>query len=698
MKPTILSKPFEGIKCRNVWELRKALQLYGISNGYAELQKCIEGLPRHKTLDDFKAALLPFFPSVAKAAEDIIGGIYIRIVELESCEEALSVLLEYLEKRRKGNDVTKTMLALADKERFFKEHGMNLFVYIGLTIKALKTRILDDEACAIRGDLHGLQVLLYHLYPLPARKELQLCLLETGHWLNAPPAAAGQAAVATEDAFETREMHMRNAEKLFVALFDKPMLSNIDDGGKSAKALPPLMSGHLWGILGGDPLRKLHRCDVKWTLDADKRFLETEKEHLHRLIQPLMGRPLEAGERKTFPELDNLLPEAAVALISKSGYTKLRAKARGGAAAQEERERQLVAAQELGMDLLAKLAPGQEKTTVLVSCSHEGWLMLLDTLGAMGFNEAEVLGPQGYEHVRTRWSEGAQDVRLRMGFVRFRSARLGVNLWLFKTLNSTRAHHIGQRAWDHRAWAMAASIRLGQLLNQGLEPAEDARFQDLLLRLKDVDFEYRCANHVGKQLAAAFSSSEDGEQGEEPATGNGNEGAASLSDAAVSLDMPADSTFQAVEAKLRADFRATYDAEVEAAHHVDGVARVQAATEAAAIEKVRAKREKAMMQAREQDGVKKDSTGSEGSAAPGGREKEAELKATAALDREEDDMLWEYQSEVAWQKSGGDYDDYLFELEGAMEWHDLAMRARRKKRALDEAEEEEQTSKKKAKA
>lgn len=161
-----------------------------------------------------------------------------------------------------------------------------------------------------------------------------------------------------------------------MGLFDKKRLMNLDDGGsKNSRAIAPMLSGSLKGILAGIKLKALKRCDV--SLDADAKFLQTEINHLERLVQPLLGRQFDQDEHLPYPEMESKLPDEAIPLLAKSAYSKARVQPRDPAQ-NEPRSKHLEQAQKLGRELLGKLAQG--KATVLVMCSFEEWLMIFDTL------------------------------------------------------------------------------------------------------------------------------------------------------------------------------------------------------------------------------------------------------------------------------------------------------------------------------
>ena len=113
---------------------------------------------------------------------------------------------------------------------------------------------------------HGLQTELYALLSLAkGRKERQYPLIETARFFPEDKEDDELMAIAFA--------HIRNIEILVIALFGKKRLTNIQDGGFSKGDARPLMSGFMRGLLqaiGG-------YCQLRWSLDADEKFLGSEK-------------------------------------------------------------------------------------------------------------------------------------------------------------------------------------------------------------------------------------------------------------------------------------------------------------------------------------------------------------------------------------------------------------------------------------
>lgn len=232
----------------------------------------------------------------------------------------------------------------------------------------------------------------------------------------------------------------------------------------------------------------------------------------------------------------------------------------------------------------------------------------------MGFNEADSLGPDGWEHVSTDREAGPQDFLLRRGPLRFRSASMNIDLWLLKTVHSSRCNIIGQTAWDLRTWAMAFCVRLGQVIERGIEPSDDAPLRSLLRLFETVDFNYRCAVHVGRKLGAmkrvestaeidvrgegdcaegglaAQADAEEGEHGLGDSDDKGeendedDEGDEGSIDGGEPLAMEGKSYDQVVH-QLRSSFRVDYDKMMAAAKDVAGRVHAVRASRAAAAQR-----------------------------------------------------------------------------------------------------------------
>lgn len=135
------------------------------------------------------------------------------------------------------------------------------------------------------------------------------------------------------------------------------------------------------------------------------------------------------------------------------------------------------------------------KSTVLVSCSLKLHLVLRDCL-ANDDPPPRLLSVSGWDEHLTRYSDEAQIALLRVGILYSPSRKL----WLVRAINSTKAKALGHTATDMRASAMATSLRLSQTLERGGDPAADATVRGLLGLAPNLDYAYRLAEKMSKEL------------------------------------------------------------------------------------------------------------------------------------------------------------------------------------------------------
>lgn len=134
-----------------------------------------------RTLEEVEEQLLPLFPSVRKDPTNIVKGLYMRSVQFAALEEILKILSAY-KTRESGKEKklrARTKLALDDKEKVLCELKAVLTHYIGVTSRDLPVRIKDDQLPADKGEIHGLQIQLYRLFPPAKRREKQWTLSHT---------------------------------------------------------------------------------------------------------------------------------------------------------------------------------------------------------------------------------------------------------------------------------------------------------------------------------------------------------------------------------------------------------------------------------------------------------------------------------------------------------------------------------------